>query len=113
MTIGASTSPIDTRGRGSLPSPFPRIWNSPPGIAAGGTTSVIWGRGLESLRNAILDVEDLLRLNHKLQQETADGGKHDGAVNTRHQVVGDDSDAAMKILQLSHRLRLPDVEQAE
>jgi hypothetical protein len=44
MITGAATSPRRTLGRCSARARFlPRMCNSPPAIAAAGTTSVMWG----------------------------------------------------------------------
>src|ERR1035438_4219225 len=54
MMMGAPISPMVTRGCADLATPFPRICNSPPAIAAGGVTWEICGLESDDFRTGML-----------------------------------------------------------
>src|SRR5258706_11706434 len=105
MMMGAASSPKRAMGRSDPAKLFPRMRNSPPGMAAGGETSEICGRDSEFLRRAINE--------QLIQIEPSGGVQHKRGVDSRHHIVHHDTGAACYLFELPHRRRLPDVEGAK
>src|SRR6185295_17293230 len=92
MMIGAASSPKRAMGRSAPARLFPRIRNSPPGIAAAGETSEICGRDSEFLRRAISELLIKIEPSSEVQNKRC--------VDAGHRVVEDNARAACDPLEL-------------
>src|SRR6478672_6728207 len=100
MMMGAASSPKRAMGRSDPAKLFPRIRNSPPGIAAGGETSEICGRDSEFLRRAICELLIKIEPSSEVQYKRC--------VDSCHHVIEHNPRAALDPFELPDGRRLPD-----